>query len=136
MKNGTILIVDDNKNVLSALRIFLSNYFKNVYCISSPNALLTSMREYSPDIVLLDMNYSAGINTGNIKNNIMPVLFIGHGTPMNAIEDNEFSSKWKELGKILPKPKAILCISPLRNRRIDGNGYRQAKDYPRLWQFP
>lgn len=42
---------------------------------------------------------------------IMPVLFIGHGTPMNAIEDNEFSRKWKELGKTLPRPKAILCIS-------------------------
>lgn len=41
----------------------------------------------------------------------MPTLFIGHGTPMNAIEDNEFSQKWKELGRILPKPKAILCIS-------------------------
>lgn len=44
-------------------------------------------------------------------NTIMPVLFIGHGTPMNAIEDNEFSRKWKELGKALPEPKAILCIS-------------------------
>jgi 4,5-DOPA dioxygenase extradiol len=41
----------------------------------------------------------------------MPVLFIGHGTPMNAIEDNEFSRSWRELGKTLPKPKAILCIS-------------------------
>jgi len=49
--------------------------------------------------------------TTQSNNNSMPVLFIGHGTPMNAIEDNEFSDKWKELGKTLPKPKAILCIS-------------------------
>ncbi|MFN8206915.1 MAG: 4,5-DOPA dioxygenase extradiol [Bacteroidales bacterium] len=41
----------------------------------------------------------------------MPVLFVGHGNPMNAIEDNEFSRKWKELGKQLPRPAAILCIS-------------------------
>jgi 4,5-DOPA dioxygenase extradiol len=41
----------------------------------------------------------------------MPVLFVGHGSPMNAIEDNEFSREWKILGKTLPKPKAILCIS-------------------------
>ena len=41
----------------------------------------------------------------------MPVLFIGHGTPMNAIEDNEFTKKWKELGETLPRPKSILCIS-------------------------
>lgn len=42
---------------------------------------------------------------------VMPVLFIGHGTPMNAIENNEFSLEWKRLGEILPRPKAILCIS-------------------------
>jgi 4,5-DOPA dioxygenase extradiol len=41
----------------------------------------------------------------------MPVLFVGHGSPMNAIEDNEFSRKWKELGVSLRRPKAILCIS-------------------------
>lgn len=41
----------------------------------------------------------------------MPVLFVGHGSPMNAIEDNEFHKSWVELGKSLPKPKAILCIS-------------------------
>ena len=46
-----------------------------------------------------------------MDSSLMPALFIGHGTPMNAIEDNEFSYKWKELGKALPKPKAILCIS-------------------------
>lgn len=41
----------------------------------------------------------------------MPVLFIGHGSPMNAIETNRFSTKWQEIGKQLPKPTAILCIS-------------------------
>lgn len=41
----------------------------------------------------------------------MPILFVGHGNPMNAIEDNEFSRKWLEIGKNLPIPKAILCIS-------------------------
>jgi 4,5-DOPA dioxygenase extradiol len=37
----------------------------------------------------------------------MPALFVGHGSPTNAIEDNEFSRAWIELGKYLPKPKAI-----------------------------
>lgn len=41
----------------------------------------------------------------------MPALFIGHGSPMNAIEKNRFSDKWRELGEQIPKPKAILCIS-------------------------
>ncbi len=41
----------------------------------------------------------------------MPVLFLGHGSPMNAIEDNEFSRGWQGIGKDLPRPHAILCIS-------------------------
>jgi len=45
------------------------------------------------------------------KTEQLPVLFIGHGSPMNAIEDNEFSKGWKDIGKTLPKPNAILCIS-------------------------
>lgn len=65
MKQGRILVVDDNKNVLSALKILLNAHFKEVILLSSPNALLAMVREKSPDVVLLDMNYSAGINTGN-----------------------------------------------------------------------
>jgi 4,5-DOPA dioxygenase extradiol len=41
----------------------------------------------------------------------MPALFVGHGSPMNAIEENEFVAGWREAGKTLPKPKVILCIS-------------------------
>jgi 4,5-DOPA dioxygenase extradiol len=41
----------------------------------------------------------------------MPVLFVGHGSPMNAIEDNEFSRRWQQVGKSLPRPRAILCVS-------------------------
>lgn len=42
---------------------------------------------------------------------LMPVLFIGHGSPMNGIEDNEFSRNWKEMAKQIPIPKAVLVIS-------------------------
>jgi 4,5-DOPA dioxygenase extradiol len=41
----------------------------------------------------------------------MPVLFLGHGSPMNAIEDNEFVQGFKAIAKTIPKPNAILCIS-------------------------
>ena len=41
----------------------------------------------------------------------MPVLFIGHGSPMNAIEDNEFTRSWRDISKKIPKPEAILAIS-------------------------
>ena len=42
---------------------------------------------------------------------LMPVFFFGHGTPMNAIEENEFSKEWERIGNSMPKPNAVLCIS-------------------------
>jgi 4,5-DOPA dioxygenase extradiol len=41
----------------------------------------------------------------------MPALFVGHGSPMNAIEENEFVTGWREIAKTIPTPTAILCIS-------------------------
>ncbi|MFN8154597.1 MAG: 4,5-DOPA dioxygenase extradiol [Bacteroidia bacterium] len=41
----------------------------------------------------------------------MPVMFVGHGNPMNAIEQNEFSLAWKKIGAAIERPKAILCVS-------------------------
>jgi 4,5-DOPA dioxygenase extradiol len=41
----------------------------------------------------------------------MPLLFVGHGSPMNGIEDNEFSRRWNQMGKEIQQAKAVLCIS-------------------------
>jgi 4,5-DOPA dioxygenase extradiol len=41
----------------------------------------------------------------------MPVIFFGHGNPMNALHDNDYTKGWAEIGDEIPKPKAILCIS-------------------------
>lgn len=50
--------------------------------------------------------------TSELSNSeVMPVLFLGHGSPMNAIEDNRFVAAFQRLGKELPAPNAILCIS-------------------------
>ena len=45
------------------------------------------------------------------KDTLQPVLFVGHGSPMNAIETNEFTRQWKQLGDTLEPPTAILCVS-------------------------
>jgi 4,5-DOPA dioxygenase extradiol len=45
------------------------------------------------------------------RSETMPALFIGHGSPMNAVEENRFTNGWKDLSTKLPKPRAILCIS-------------------------
>lgn len=44
-------------------------------------------------------------------NQLLPALFVGHGSPMNAIEQNEFTQKWKKITSDFEKPKAIICIS-------------------------
>jgi 4,5-DOPA dioxygenase extradiol len=50
--------------------------------------------------------------TGSLKSTAkMPLLFLGHGSPMNAIELNEFSLTWQRMGKSLPRPAAVICIS-------------------------
>ena len=65
MKDAKILIVDDNKSILSALNLLLNNSCKKVKCISTPNSLMTELKIDNYDVVLLDMNFKAGINTGN-----------------------------------------------------------------------
>ena len=64
-KTGKILVVDDNAGVRSSLRILLSLHFAEVQTIPSPNTLLREMEEFRPDVVLLDMNFHAEINSGN-----------------------------------------------------------------------
>lgn len=53
-------------------------------------------------------NWTKDLKEEDIK---LPVLFIGHGSPMNGIEDNEFSQTWKKFGKEIAKPKAVIVIS-------------------------
>lgn len=65
MKKGNILIVDDNKSVLTALELLLQPIFSKVITSSSPNQIISLMREHNFDAIILDMNYSSGINTGN-----------------------------------------------------------------------
>jgi 4,5-DOPA dioxygenase extradiol len=50
-------------------------------------------------------------NKAKIRNDLMPTLFVGHGSPMNAIEENQFTEGWKTIAGTFPQPKAILCIS-------------------------
>lgn len=41
----------------------------------------------------------------------MPALFLGHGSPMNVLEDNRYTRAWAQLGETLPRPKAIVVVS-------------------------
>lgn len=87
---GKLLIVDDNKSILSALEILLQDEFDEVKTIANPNQLPSLIESNEFDLVLLDMNFSAGVNTGNeglywlgriqeMKPDMEVVLFTAYG---------------------------------------------------------
>jgi len=62
---GAVLIVDDNEELLIAYDLFLSPHFRTIKTISNPNSIPSALNASVFDVILLDMNFSAGINTGN-----------------------------------------------------------------------
>jgi DNA-binding NtrC family response regulator len=65
MNDAKILVIDDNKSVLSALEILLQFEFKKVHTLFNPNQISSFPNLSEMDIILLDMNFSAGVNSGN-----------------------------------------------------------------------
>lgn len=63
--DGRILVVDDNKAILSALRLLLPVYFSEVTTLSSPNDLMHNIETKRPEVILLDMNFTSKVTTGN-----------------------------------------------------------------------
>ena len=64
-KYGNILIIDDNQSVLAALQLLLKPYFNQIGLLPSPITLPSALREEKWDVLLLDMNFTSGINNGN-----------------------------------------------------------------------
>jgi len=90
MLKGKILVVDDNKSILSAVEILLMDEFEDVVTIANPNQLPSLVESGDFDLILLDMNFSAGVNTGNeglywlarikeLKPELEVVLFTAYG---------------------------------------------------------
>ena len=61
----SILVIDDNPNVLISLRYLLKKTFEQVLTLNAPDSIPTVMAQNAVDVVLLDMNFSLGLNTGN-----------------------------------------------------------------------
>jgi len=64
-QTGNILIVDDNPSVLNSLNLYLKHKFNTVLTVKDPNQILHILESENIDVILLDMNFSAGIHTGN-----------------------------------------------------------------------
>ena len=65
MNKGKILVVDDNRGILTALNMLLPKHFAEIHLLPSSNAIHAEMRDFRPDVILLDMNFHTSTNTGN-----------------------------------------------------------------------
>ena len=65
VSKAKILVVDNNSGIRAALNVLLPLHFSQVELIPSPKELVTTMADFRPDVVLLDMNFHTDINTGN-----------------------------------------------------------------------
>lgn len=116
MSEGNLLIVDDNQSVLRALKLFLQFEFETVETLGSPTQLSFVLKKGSFDVVLLDMNFSAGVNTGNeglfwldeikkIDPNIEVVMFTAYGDVELAV-------------KALKRGAADFVLKPWENEKL------------------
>ncbi|MFA5649311.1 MAG: sigma-54 dependent transcriptional regulator [Bacteroidales bacterium] len=135
MAKGNVLIVDDNKNVLVALEMLLTSEFDRVHCISNPNLLLSELQNQRYNLVLLDMNFKAGVNTGNegiywlqrIKENqphISVVLITAYGDVELAVKAlkagaTDFVLKPWDNPKLIATVRSALQLN-LSKMEIDG----------------
>lgn len=96
-KKAVLLIVDDNKDVLTALEVLLEDDYDQLICIRNPNQIPAILQTKQPNVVLLDMNFSTQVNTGNeglywlkkIKEydkNIQVVMFTAFGDVHVAVK--------------------------------------------------
>jgi DNA-binding NtrC family response regulator len=139
-KKGRILIIDDNKQILESLSILLKPEFDQVDILSNPNLIPSAFQPASPDIILLDMNFTTGRNTGNeglfwlreilkLDQNAIVILITAYGDIQLAVQSihegaTDFISKpWDAekliitLSNALELRKSKLKITQLKNKQ-------------------
>ena len=143
-KVGKILVVDDNAGIRRALEILLPVHFAEVRTIPSPATLVTSLEQFRPDVVLLDMNFNTSINTGNeglywtgeIKQ-MMPevevVLFTAYADIALAVEGMKRGA-FDFIVKPWENDKLIEVLSAARDkaRKVSGRAPAASAD-PMFW---
>lgn len=126
--SGNILIVDDDEHVLLTSKMILKNYFETIETLTSPKTLESSLKQTDYDVVLLDMNFKAGVTSGNEgifwMNRIQQISPQTQVVMQTAYSDIELAVKSIKEGAVdfLPKPwdKEKLVAAVI-------NAYRQAR---------
>lgn len=144
-QQGTLLIVDDNKNVLTSLRFILTSHFERIITLSTPHAIQSTISTENVDVVLLDMNFSAGINTGNeglywlgiiknIKPDIEVVLFTAYADIQLAVNGMK-NGAFDFIVKPWDNAKLIETLTKALKQGLSKSGKRKvtAQERPMFW---
>jgi DNA-binding NtrC family response regulator len=150
---ANILVVDDNKSILSALEILLTSEFNEVTLISNPNQILSELQKKDYNLVILDMNFKAGVNTGNegiywlgrikeIKPDISVVMITAYGdleTAVKALKNgaSDFVLKPWDNEKLIATLKLAIQLN-LSRREVEQLKERESelkKEYNREQKF-
>jgi two-component system response regulator HydG len=135
---GKLLIIDDNEELLFALQLFLNSHFAKIDTIKNPNQLLSQLDKEDYDVYLLDMNFKAGINSGNeglywLKRilefdvNACVILITAYGDvdlAVRAMKEGavDFIQKSWDENKIL---STLLSAYKLRNSKLEIKGLKE-----------
>lgn len=141
-KEGSILIVDDNEELLIAYEVFLAPHFQTIKTLGNPNSIPSLLQESEYDVILLDMNFSAGINSGNegffwmnkildIDQDASIILITAYGDVEQAIRAiregaSDFVLKSWDKEKIL---STILAAYQLRRSRLEIRNLRSKQQH-------
>ncbi|NJO69914.1 MAG: response regulator, partial [Bacteroidetes bacterium] len=137
-----LLIIDDNEELLTALKLFLKPYYESITTIKTPNRIAEFMSKDIFDIILLDMNFSAGVATGNeglfwlkrileIDPQAIVVMITAYGDielAVKAIKEGaaDFIHKSWDEDKIL---STILTASQLRQSKMEIKKLQNRQDH-------
>ena len=148
-KQGTILVVDDNKGILTAVQMLLGTCFEKVITISTPNKIKNTLHDENVDVILLDMNFSASINSGNeglfwlseIKKaypSIQVVLFTAYADIDLAVRGikegaTDFVVKPWDNAKLLETLQAAYQIRSAKHKGGVGNKQLVSKESGMFW---
>jgi two-component system, NtrC family, response regulator HydG len=141
-KKGKILVIDDNEEILVALRLFLLNHFELVTTEKNPEMIASTMQKDSFDVIILDMNFKAGINSGNeglfwlskildIDNSVSVVFitaYAGIELAVNAIKQGavDFIEKPWDDDKMLA---TVLKAFEIRRSKLEINRLRDKQEH-------
>ena len=148
-KIGKILVVDDNQGIRRALEILLPLHFAEVKTIPSPSTLVSTLEQFRPDVVLLDMNFYTSINTGNeglywagelkkMVPEVEVVLFTAYADIALAVEGMKRGA-FDFIVKPWDNDKLIEVLTAARDKarkalkRDNNSSFDQKADSPMFW---